>query len=212
MDKNIGDMEKIKLSYVIVLYLNHTRSLKMKNRYSMFVGRFQPFHDGHKWLIEQRLKLGKKICIAVMDIHDTEPEKNPFKTEDVSFIESLSISFNHVIDSIGSTFKGIFELITGQLSAKAVSGPIGIAKISGEFASKGFIPLLSLMAILSISLGVINILPFPGLDGGHALIAIIEKLKGSKISAKTQVGIQQFGMLVLMSLFLLIILKDLGIL
>ena len=134
-----------------------------------------------------------------------------FKTEDVGFIESVSISFNHVIDSIGSTFKGIFELITGQLSAKSVSGPIGIAKISGEFASKGFIPLLSLMAILSISLGVINILPFPGLDGGHALIAIIEKLKGSKISAKTQVWIQQFGMLVLMSLFLLIILKDLGI-
>jgi|7_EtaG_2_1085326.scaffolds.fasta_scaffold01108_17 cytidyltransferase-like protein len=54
-----------------------------KMRYSMFVGRFQPFHDGHKWLIEQRLKLGKKICIAVMDIHDTEPEKNPYRTEDV---------------------------------------------------------------------------------------------------------------------------------
>ena len=135
-----------------------------------------------------------------------------FKTENIGFIESISISFNHVVESIGSTFKGIFELITGQLSAKAVSGPIGIAKISGEFASKGFVPLLSLMAILSISLGVINILPFPGLDGGHALIAIIEKLKGSKISAKTQVRIQQFGMLTLMSLFLLIILKDLGIL
>ena len=113
---------------------------------------------------------------------------------------------------IGKTFKGIFELITGQISGKSVSGPIGIAKISGEFASQGFIPLLSLMAFLSISLGVINILPFPGLDGGHALIAIIEKIKGSKISAKTQVRIQQFGMLVLMSLFLLIILKDLGVL
>ena len=52
-------------------------------RYSMFVGRFQPFHDGHRWLIEQRLKLGKKVCIAVMDIHDFEPEKNPFTTEEV---------------------------------------------------------------------------------------------------------------------------------
>ena len=68
------------------------------------------------------------------------------------------------------------------------------------------------MAFLSISLGVINILPFPGLDGGHALIAIIEKLKGKKISAKTLIRIQQFGMLVLMSLFFLIILKDLGFL
>jgi cytidyltransferase-like protein len=52
-------------------------------RYSMFVGRFQPFHNGHKWLIEQRLKLGKNVCIAVMDIHESEPEKNPYKTEDV---------------------------------------------------------------------------------------------------------------------------------
>ena len=68
------------------------------------------------------------------------------------------------------------------------------------------------MAFLSISLGVINILPFPGLDGGHALIAIIEKLKGEKISPKTLVKVQQFGMLVLMSLFFLIILKDLGFL
>ena len=55
----------------------------MSNRYSMFIGRFQPFHDGHKWLIEQRLKLGKKVCIAVMDIHDTEPEKNPYTYNEV---------------------------------------------------------------------------------------------------------------------------------
>ena len=55
----------------------------MDKRYSMFIGRFQPFHDGHKWLIEQRLKLGKKVCIAVMDVHETEPNKNPYKTEDV---------------------------------------------------------------------------------------------------------------------------------
>ena len=83
--------------------------------------------------------------------------------------------------------------------------------MSGEFASQGFLSLLNLMAMLSISLGVINILPFPGLDGGHALIAIIEKIKGSKISAKTLVRIQQFGMYVLLSLFALILLKDLKI-
>jgi len=53
------------------------------SRYSLFVGRYQPFHDGHKWLIEQRLKSGKKICIAIMDIHDLEPEKNPYSAEEV---------------------------------------------------------------------------------------------------------------------------------
>ena len=67
------------------------------------------------------------------------------------------------------------------------------------------------MAILSINLGVINILPFPGLDGGHALIAIIEKIKGSKISSKTLIKIQQFGMFVLLGLFVLILLKDLNL-
>ena len=52
--------------------------MSFDKRYSMFIGRFQPFHDGHKWLLEQRLKLGKKVCVAVMDIHETEPEKNPY--------------------------------------------------------------------------------------------------------------------------------------
>ena len=66
------------------------------NRYSMFVGRFQPFHDGHKWLIEQRLKLGKRILIAAMDIHDTEPEKNPFKIDDV--IEKIESIFSKEIE------------------------------------------------------------------------------------------------------------------
>ena len=54
-----------------------------KGRYSMFIGRFQPFHDGHRWLIDQRLKLGKRVLIAAMDIHDSEPEKNPFPIDDV---------------------------------------------------------------------------------------------------------------------------------
>ena len=57
--------------------------MSFDKRYSMFIGRFQPFHNGHKWLIEQRLKLGKKVCIAVMDIHDTEPEKNPYTYNEV---------------------------------------------------------------------------------------------------------------------------------
>ena len=53
------------------------------NRYSLFVGRYQPFHEGHKWLIQQRLKLGKKVCVAIMDIHELEPEKNPYPAEKV---------------------------------------------------------------------------------------------------------------------------------
>ena len=70
--------------------------MQNKERYSMFVGRFQPFHDGHRWLIEQRLKLGKKILIAAMDIHESEPEKNPFKIDEV--VENISSIFANEIE------------------------------------------------------------------------------------------------------------------
>ena len=50
-------------------------------RYSLYIGRFQPFHDGHEWCVRQMLDEGKKVCIAIMDIHDEEPENNPFPTE-----------------------------------------------------------------------------------------------------------------------------------
>ena len=146
---------------------------------------------------------GNKISVGMLGV--------TFETEQLSFIELLDISFNQLISGITNTAMGIFELITGQVSAKGASGPIGIAKLSGEFASQGFLSLLSLMGMLSISLGVINILPFPGLDGGHALIAIIEKLKGSKIKPQTLIKVQQFGMLVLLGLFILIFLMDLKI-
>ena len=53
------------------------------NRYSLYIGRFQPFHDGHEWCVRQMLDEGKKVCIAIMDIHDDEPENNPYPTEDV---------------------------------------------------------------------------------------------------------------------------------
>ena len=57
--------------------------MNFNSRYSLYVGRFQPFHKGHKWCIDKILSEGKKVCVAVMDIHDSEPKKNPFKTEDV---------------------------------------------------------------------------------------------------------------------------------
>ncbi len=61
------------------------------SRYSLFIGRYQPFHKGHKWLIQQRLNLGKNICIAIMDIHDLEPIKNPYPTEEVKKIIDLEL-------------------------------------------------------------------------------------------------------------------------
>lgn len=65
-------------------------------RYSLFVGRYQPFHEGHRWLIQQRLNLGKKVCIAIMDIHDLEPIKNPFPTKEVK--QNIDTQLKDLID------------------------------------------------------------------------------------------------------------------
>ena len=76
----------------------------MNKRYSIFIGRFQPFHDGHKWLLKERLKLGKKICVAVMDIHETEPDNNPYTTEEV--LLNISEKMSEYLD------KNLIKIIT----------------------------------------------------------------------------------------------------
>ena len=62
-------------------------------RYSLYIGRFQPFHDGHEWCVRQMLDNGKRVCIAIMDIHDYEPENNPYSLEEVSKMISQRFSW-----------------------------------------------------------------------------------------------------------------------
>ena len=92
---------------------------------------------------------------------------------------------------------------------KEMAGPIMIAKMAGETASSGGIfALLGLMAIISVNLGLINILPIPGLDGGHVLIAIIEGAIQRDLPIKIKLGIQQAGLLLILILFITIMIND----
>ena len=84
-----------------------------------------------------------------------------------------------------------------------------IAKMAGETATTGGIyALLGLMGIISVNLGLINILPIPGLDGGHVFIAIIEGLIRREIPIKIKLGIQQIGILLILILFFTIMIND----
>ena len=101
----------------------------------------------------------------------------------------------------------IVSFFTGKLGIENFGGPIQIASIAEEASQIGIIALFNLMAILSVNLGIINILPFPGLDGGHALIAIIEGVIGRRIPFKTLMIIQQIGVLLLI-VFMFIVMKN----
>ncbi len=98
------------------------------------------------------------------------------------------------------TLQMLLRMVTGEVSVRNISGPIHIAQYAGATAAIGAVTFLSFLAVISISLGVLNLLPIPVLDGGHLLFYLIEWLKGSPVSERAQLIGQQFGMAALLSL------------
>jgi len=84
------------------------------------------------------------------------------------------------------TLMSIGKMATGDIALDNLSGPITIAKVAGDTASYGLEPFLSFVAYLSISLGVLNLLPIPVLDGGHLMFYLVEMVKGSPVSERIQ--------------------------
>lgn len=133
-----------------------------------------------------------------------------FLNEKQGIVGSLKHGFIQMISWLILMSYTIFSFFTGQLGIENFGGPILIASIAGEASQIGIIALINLMAILSVNLGIINILPFPGLDGGHALIAIIEGIIGRRIPFKTLMIIQQIGILLLIIFFFIIMKNDIS--
>jgi len=108
------------------------------------------------------------------------------------------------------SLKMLLRMVTGQVSWKNISGPITIADYAGQSAQMGWIAYLSFLALISISLGVLNLLPVPLLDGGHLLYYMAEILKGSPVSEKTMEIGQQIGIAILLTLMLFAFYNDIN--
>jgi regulator of sigma E protease len=91
-------------------------------------------------------------------------------------------------------------MVLGDVSVKNISGPIQIAQFAGSSASNGLVSFLSFIAIVSVSLFVLNLLPVPVLDGGHLLYYVVELVKGSPLSERAQMVGQQVGIALLVGL------------
>jgi len=122
--------------------------------------------------------------------------------------QSLARGFEKTVDTSIFVLVSIKKLILGQISTKNLSGPIGIAKVAGDRAKAGFVYFVEFLALLSISLGVLNLLPIPILDGGHILYCLIEGIKGSPVSEKIQMMGYSAGLAVLACVMVLALYND----
>jgi regulator of sigma E protease len=123
--------------------------------------------------------------------------------------EAVRLSVEHNIESSGIIFRTLAGLFTGETSVRQLQGPVGIAQLSGESAEEGFITLLSLMAMLSINLGILNLMPVPVLDGGHILIMALEGIARRDFSMQVKEKMLLAGFVVLMMLMVTVIYNDL---
>ena len=129
---------------------------------------------------------------------------------ELNFQESIVYGYNQTkwaMTLMTSSLKMIFQ---GNVSRDEVGSVIMIGDMAGQAAQAGLVPFLFLMALISVNLAYINILPIPGLDGGHIALILIEVLMGRKLSVKARIRIQSFGMFILLTLMVFLILNDIS--
>ena len=130
-----------------------------------------------------------------------------YKKINLSTIESLDFAKNSFNSIITDTVKGFFTLFSGKVSLKEVSGPVGIFKVVGEVSKFGWLSIVSLCVVLSINIGVLNLLPIPALDGGRIIFVLLE-IFGIKVNKKWEEKLHKGGMILLLFFILMISVND----
>ena len=115
-------------------------------------------------------------------------------------IDALGQAVNETVKITSKSLEMMWKLVTGRASVKNLSGPITIAQVANDSASRGFAWYLSFLALVSLSLGIINLMPVPMLDGGQMLFLTFEKIKGAPLSERFEIRAQMVGMFLLLSL------------
>lgn len=131
-----------------------------------------------------------------------------YSIRSAGIIESLGYGFKNTGYWLNLTVKSLGMVITGKESLKNIGGPIMIAQIAGESAKTGPGALFGFIAIISVNLALINILPIPALDGGHIVVALTESVIRRELRLKTKIRIQQAGMALLFTLIAIVIIND----
>lgn len=131
-----------------------------------------------------------------------------YTTEEYSPLAAIGVAIDKTWTMSVLTLKVLGRMVIGDAALENISGPLTIAKFAGETASIGLVQFLSFLAVISVSLGVLNLLPVPVLDGGHLLFYLFEFIQGKPLSDKAQQFGQQIGMMLLLMLMSIAIFND----
>ena len=139
-----------------------------------------------------------RVLIGVQRFMNYEPQ---------GVITSFVMALSHTQEILAMMLNALADLVV-KPSGASVTGPIGIAQMAGQVATMGFIPLLNFAALLSLNLGIINLLPVPALDGGHFVGLVIEAVRGKPLSPKALMYTQRVGIALLLLLTVVVTAKD----
>jgi regulator of sigma E protease len=167
-------------------------TLEWKRTGSVMSGRLTPDTDG-------------RIGVSLAPIFTGNLKKQQY-----GFFESFAVGTQEMVSTITMYVASVAQIFKGKVSVKqSVGGPIQIAKMSKQAADLGVLSLLRWMALLSIILAVMNILPFPALDGGHILFILIEVVIRREIPVKVKLAVQQAGIIILLCFMVFVFYNDL---
>jgi regulator of sigma E protease len=147
-------------------------------------------------------KKGQNGWLGVIPADETKISKKTAR-------EAVRKSFDNNVRDAGMIVQTLWGLVTRETSPRQLMGPIGIAQLSGETAQLGWLPLASLMAMISLNLGLLNLFPIPLLDGGHIFIMALEGLARRDFSMHVKEKMLLAGFVVLMMLMVTVIYNDL---
>jgi regulator of sigma E protease len=152
---------------------------------------------------------GQPASSAVLRIGAVVGVPSPTEWVSADFWEGWALGCQQVLQITQMTGQLIGQMLTGEASSKHLSGPLTIAEQAGQSAQRGLPSYLTFLALISVSLGLLNLLPLPMLDGGHLMYYLWESLIGKPVSVAWQRGLQKVGLALLIFIMILALFNDL---
>jgi regulator of sigma E protease len=156
-------------------------------------------------LREEKDRFGNVYRVGFLGVGRGRPVYQP-----VGILEAPLVGIRRTGDVIRTTLDALGQIITGRRSVSEMGGPLRIAQVSGQSLSLGWPEFVSLIALISINLGFINLLPVPVLDGGHLLFYAVEAVRRKPVEPQVMEWAFRGGLIAILALMLLVTLNDLG--